>query len=322
MTGVKGRPGGARPRPRETLERCALRAQLRGDPMLGTAFPAPRLLLVEQPGPWGRRALVDSRFDRDTAVALERRTAAVGIRIQAVRRPGRDTHPPVRRWALADTRSGVETVRWGTFTHDDELLDLSLDGDAGVVDDGLVYLVCTHGKHDVCCALRGRPVAAALADAAPGRVWETSHLGGDRFGANVMVLPTGLLYGRVLPFAATEFVAAAEADEVLGALLRGRIGTPPAGQAALAFAHEQLALPRRADLEVLSVGPFRDGFSLVRVRSPHGELDVTVAAERTAVDGLTCSNPSPNTFWRYLPVRIDPVDSSPLSGNGPASPAA
>ena len=33
------------PHPRETLDRCALRAQLRGDPMLGTAFPAARLLL-------------------------------------------------------------------------------------------------------------------------------------------------------------------------------------------------------------------------------------------------------------------------------------
>ncbi len=280
--------------------------------MLGTAFPAARLLLVEQPGPWGRRALVDSRFNRASALALELRANAAGIRIQTIRRPGRDTHPQERRWALADTRSGIETVRWGTFTRDEELLELSLAGDEGVAEDGLVYLVCTHGKHDVCCALRGRPVAAALADAAPGKVWETSHLGGDRFGANVMVLPTGLLYGRVLPFAATEFVAAAEADEVLGALLRGRIGTPPAGQAALAFAHEQLALPCRTDLEVLSVGTFRGGFALVRIRGPHGELDVTVAADRIPADGLTCGNAGPAMFWRYLPVRIDPVDASPV----------
>jgi Sucrase/ferredoxin-like len=300
------------PRPRETVERCALRAQLRGDPMLGTAFPAARLLLVEQPGPWGRRALVDSRFDRGTALALEQRTTAAGIRIQAVRRPGRDPGRRQRRWALADTRSGTETVRWGTFTRDEELLELPLDGTAGDARDEIVYLVCTHGKHDVCCALRGRPVATALNDAAPDQVLETSHLGGDRFGANVLVLPTGLLYGRVLPFAATEFVAAAEADEVVGALLRGRIGTPPAGQAALAFAHEQLALPRRTDVEVLSVGTFRDGLALVRVRTPHGELDVTVAAERVAVDGLTCSNSSPGTYWRYLPVRIDPADASPV----------
>ena len=281
--------------------------------MLGTAFPAARLLLVEQPGPWGRRALVDSRFDRATALALQERANAAGVRIQAIRRPGRDTGTHLRQWALADTRSGIETVRWGTFRDDAELLELSLDGDAGTVDDRLVYLVCTHGKHDVCCALRGRPVAAALADVAPGRVWETSHLGGDRFGANVMVLPTGLLYGRVLPFAATEFVAAAEADEVVGALLRGRIGTPPAGQAALAFAHEQLALPCRTDLEVLRVGAFRDGFAIVRMASPHGELDVTVAAERMSVDGLTCSTPQPGSYWRYQPVRIDPVDASPVA---------
>ena len=302
----------AGPRPRETFERCALRAQLRGDPMLGTAFPAARLLLVEQPGPWGRRALIDSRFDRSAALALEQRARSAGVRIQTIRRPGRDTEPHARRWALADTRAGIETVRWGTFTDDAELLGLSLDGDAGTADNRLVYLVCTHGKHDVCCALRGRPVAAALADAAPGQVWETSHLGGDRFGANVMVLPTGLLYGRVLPFAAAEFVAAAEADEVLGALLRGRIGTPPAGQAALAFAHEQLALPRRADLQMVSVGAFRNGFAIVRIRSPHGELDVTVAAEQTPADGLTCANSAPSSFWRYQPVRIDPVDASPV----------
>ncbi len=300
------------PNPRETLERCALRAQLRGDPMLGTAFPSARLLLVEQPGPWGRHALIDSRFDRDTAVALTERTRAIGVRLQVIRRPGRDARPARRRWAFADTRAGIETVRWGSFDRDAELLDLPLDGSAGEIDNSVVHLVCTHGRHDVCCALRGRPVAAALADAAPGQVWETSHLGGERFGANVLVLPAGLLYGRVLPFAAAEFVAAAQADEVVGALLRGRIGTPPAGQAALAFAHEQLALPRRGDLEVRSVGTFRDGFALVRVRSPHGELDVTVAAEQVPVDGLTCGNPRRGVYWRYLPVRIDRVDGSPV----------
>jgi len=29
------------------------------------------------------------------------------------------------------------------------------------VDQQPLYLVCTHGTHDVCCAVRGRPVAAA-----------------------------------------------------------------------------------------------------------------------------------------------------------------
>ena len=60
-----------------------------------------------------------------------------------------------------------------------------------------VFAVCTHGRHDTCCAERGRPVAAALAAAHPDLTWEVSHIGGDRFAANALVLPHGLYYGRL-----------------------------------------------------------------------------------------------------------------------------
>jgi hypothetical protein len=139
-------------------------------------------------------------------------------------------------------------------------------------------------------------------------VWETSHVGGDRFAANVLVLPAGLLYGRVLPFAAAEFIAAAEADEVVGALLRGRVGLPSAAQAALAFGYEHLAVRRRRDLCVTAITPTADGACVVRLRGPHGELDVTVQVERVAAAGLTCHNPRPNQFMVYRPVGIVAVD--------------
>src|SRR3954470_10915662 len=88
------------PRPRETIDRCALRAQLRGDPMLGTAFPAARILLVEQPGPWGRGGLTDSHFDPVSGRALEQRAALAGVRVLLIRRPGRTPKGIRRRWAL------------------------------------------------------------------------------------------------------------------------------------------------------------------------------------------------------------------------------
>src|SRR5579859_4700413 len=158
------------PRPRETLDRCALRSQLRGDTMLGTAFPAARLLLVEQPGPWGQAGLRHSRFDAALAEALERRALAEGVRVQAIRRPGRTARGAARRWALVDTRDGHESIRWGSFAADADLLDVPLDGSAGTPDDAPLYLVCAHSRHDTCCALRGRPVAAALDALRPGRV--------------------------------------------------------------------------------------------------------------------------------------------------------
>ncbi len=283
--------------------------------MLGTAFPAAVLLLVEQPGPWGRNGLRDSRFG-PLAGALEQRAAAAGVRVQAIRRPGRTPARRTRRWAFVDTRDGAETLTWGEYDDPADLLDLPLadfvtDPAAaaarGTLDTAPLYLVCAHSKHDTCCALRGRPVAAAIEDLRPGRIWESSHLGGDRFAANVLVLPSGICYGRVLPFAAAEFVAAAEAGEVIGALLRGRIGLPPAAQAALAFAHEHLALRRRRDLVVEATGPSTPGSTVVRLRGPHGLLDVTVAAEPVVADGLTCRNPGRGRFVQYRPVDIQVV---------------
>jgi hypothetical protein len=271
--------------------------------MLGTAFPAARLLLVEQPGPWGERGLRDSRFGVQATTLLDR-AAASGLRVQAVRRPGRTPRDAERRWALVDTRDGAESLRWGTYRSAADLLDLPFDGAAGEPDDRPIYLVCAHSKHDTCCALRGRPVAAALHELRPGRVWETSHVGGDRFAANVLVLPAGLLYGRVLPFAAAEFVAAAEAGDVVGALLRGRVGLPSAAQAALAFAHDHLALRHRHDLRVESTGPVVDGMSVVRLHGPHGPLVVTVQVERVPATGLTCHDARPNQFLAYRPVTI------------------
>ena len=300
MTSPAAAPG--HPHPRETLDRCALQAQLRGDPMLGTAFPASRLLLVEQPGPWGHAGLRDSHFDHATAKALDTRAAQAGLRLLAIRRPGRTTRGELRRWAMADCRPGRESLRWGRYEHDAELLDLPLDGSAGDVDDAPAYLVCAHSKHDACCALRGRPVAAALGAERPGRVWECSHVGGERFAANVLVLPAGLQYGRVLPFAAPEFVAATERGEVLGALLRGRVGLKPVAQAALAFAYEHLAVRRADALRVVGVRNVREGEAAVRVQGPHGLVDVTVRIERMRGDRLTCAQPGPGTFWAFRPV--------------------
>ncbi len=272
--------------------------------MLGTAFPAAALLLVEQPGPWGHAGLRESRFDTDVATTLEARANAARVRVLAIRRPGRTPAQAVRSWFYADTRDGARSLRRGEYHDDGELLELPLDGSGGSPDNTPLYLVCAHSKHDTCCALRGRPVAAALAEQRPGRVWECSHIGGERFAANVLMLPSGLMYGRVLPFAALEFVAAAEAGEVVGALLRGRIGLAPVAQAALAFGYEHLGIRRADALRVVAADPVADGQATVRLAGPHGDVDVLVQVRRVAADRLTCARPGPGQYFSYRPVRI------------------
>jgi hypothetical protein len=287
-------------------ERCATRADARGDHMLGTAFPAARLLLVEQPLPWGFEGLRTSRFDTETALALEARARAEGIRVQAIRPPGR-AHRVHRRWALVDTRDETRSLRWGTFDHDAELLDLPLDGTAGEPDARPLYLVCTHGKHDPCCALRGRPTTVALAALRPGQVWQASHLGGCRFAPTVLALPLGLMYGRVAPAATPTLVRATEAQKVIAPLLRGRIGVPPVAQAAIAFAHEHLELPRARDVKLVSTTAIDRTTVRVRLDTPRGGQDVTVRRERVDASGLTCASPGPSWFVAHRPVAVEPA---------------
>ena len=228
--------------------------------MLGTAFAQSGVLLVEQPGPWGHAGLTASRFDPAVAVALEQRAAAAGLRVLAIRRPGGGAAGPHRRWAILPAHQQAEhhrlaqipvALRWGRFDADAELLDVALDGSAGEPDPAPIYLVCAHGKRDVCCALEGRPLAAALAALRPGRVWECSHTGGHRFAPIVLALPigamsVGALYGRVPAGGAAGIVAATERGRVLPELLRGLIGHPPVEQAALGYALQRCALQRCA----------------------------------------------------------------------------
>ena len=114
----------------------------------------------------------------------------------------------------AEAGSWLRGAEVGTY---EELLELDFTGGGDVVDHPLL-LVCTHGKHDRCCARYGRPLYEALAEVADeGWVWQCSHVGGDRFAGNLVVLPEGLYFGRT---------RADEAWTVLDEYLGGRIHLP------------------------------------------------------------------------------------------------
>jgi hypothetical protein len=98
-------------------------------------------------------------------------------------------------------------------------------------------LVCTNGRRDVCCATRGRPVAAAAAALAPDRVWESSHTGGHRFAPTGVLLPWGQTYARLDDDLVAAVLEASLSGRMPMAALgpshdRGRSAVPPAAQCA------------------------------------------------------------------------------------------
>jgi hypothetical protein len=116
-------------------------------------------------------------------------------------------------------------------------------------------------------------------------------MGNDRFAANLLVLPTGDLYGRVPSLAAAELADRVEAGEVVPGLMRGRIGLPPIAQAALVYAHDQLAIVDRTALTVMSVERVGAELGRATLATPRGTVVVTVALETGPAVRLTCRGP-------------------------------
>jgi hypothetical protein len=285
--------------------RCAASAERRGDARFGTASPTPRWLLVEQSGGWGPEALLDSTLDRTVGAELIRRWEdAAGIRVLLIRRPGRRPEPVRKAWAVVDSRVGRERVGWGRWADPVELLDLPVGAEAGEPG-GPLYLVCAHGRHDPCCAIRGRPVAEALDAARPGAVWECSHIGGDRFAANVVALPHGLFYGHVTAETAPAVAAAYERGEVRPDLLRGRSAFAPPAQAAQHYARLELAETAVDALRPLGMAKLAERTWRVRLAHPPGTLLVTVRAGLAPPARLTCASTRAERprSWELLGLR-------------------
>lgn len=298
--------------------RCAVAARARRDPIPATAGPAQRLLLIELNGPWGHDALRDSRLDRYLSGRLADRAAAAGVRIQLIRRPGRHAVPgsvspagaPGAAAALVDVRPGYEALSWLTWHEPHQLLEIDLT--APVVAQGAqdVVLVCTHGRHDLCCALDGRPVAAHLAARGDAEVWETSHLGGERFAANMLLLPTGDLFGRLDPESASQALTDFRAGRIDLAHHRGRFGRPAVEQAAIFQAMHAVGVDGRDLVRVLEVRQLEEHrWSVdVAVAAPRATHRVVLRDRWSTPERLTCSAAVPARVRLFDPESCLPLE--------------
>jgi hypothetical protein len=256
---------------------CSIAARARGDHLNATAPPARGFLLLEVPGPWGPDLLPASGLDQDVAHRLKASADGAGLRLLLIRRPGR--HPDLggtRRWAVVAIGG---SVRWGHWTDGAELLriDVGSEREASVVAGPggqlPLALVCTQGRHDLCCATEGRPVAAAAALRSDVDVWECSHLGGDRFAANLLWLPSGHLFGGLDADSVKGVVQAAVEGSVVLRHFRGRCGDAPAAQAAQHHLLQRLGETRPEHITIVSVDKLPEAGVPFSVFARHEQRD-------------------------------------------------
>ena len=177
---------------------------------------------------WPDHGLIRSRRDLDPMLAAH--AAAAGARVQVVRGQTRrySARPPAA-W-LAGVGPGERFLERLTIERPEDLLDLRLDRGAGTPDPELLLLACTHSTRDPCCARFGLPLVREVLAAAPGRTWHTSHLGGHRFAATLLALPSGLVLGRLGRSDAVDACRALERGDLPLDRCRGRTGSTPQEQ--------------------------------------------------------------------------------------------
>lgn len=283
--------------------RCAAAADGRLDDLAGTATHVTAFLLVEHHGPWGASAPRDSRLPDSVKAHLATHR---NIKVLLARRHHRAHRTPQYRVFLAFPAQRV-LVR-STFEDPEELIGIDLDAVSRGEQppgwtrlEGPLFGVCTHGRHDACCAERGRPVAAALSASHPAQTWEISHMGGDRFAANMVVLPEGLYYGRMEPGSASEVAFGHEQGRVDIERFRGRSSYPMQVQ------YAEIALRRHLEEDRF------DAVRLIRRNGPTSvfrregvEWAVTVRRVNRGEAQMTCSleRLSPLPVFEVLSISV------------------
>ena len=225
----------------------------------GTASVGEVWLLIEYREAWGVHALEDSALSTQVKGHLNKfcktvpRARLLFIKQERVR-------PEPLSCFVVHCRERAPSIVKLQLSDYDELLKFDVAALAagatpagGVEVDEPLFLVCTHGKRDKCCAKFGYALYKSLRDRAAGdaRVWQSSHVGGDRFAANLICFPHGLFYAHVTEDGGRTIITEYEQGRLVLEGYRGRANYPYPVQAAEFFIRTQTGLAAIDELSYL-----------------------------------------------------------------------
>ncbi|MBP6469168.1 MAG: hypothetical protein KBE23_05650 [Chloroflexi bacterium] len=284
---------------------CSQLSAAQDEPMAGTAVSAPIWVLLEYRQPWLAQATNDNSLPTAVQAWLAAQLSAVNGRLQFIRQM-----PTPNDLACFIAVLDEQQPRLYRFTLEtyEELLALSL---ADVVaDDGRfaanlhpdpLFLVCTNGKRDRCCALFGAALYRELAAQVGTAVWQTTHLGGHRFAPTLLTFPDGVSYGRVAPTDVPNLLAAQNQGELLLGHLRGRLIYDAPTQAADYFLRQQIGQPQLTAFQHLQTEPTAEGQWQILFRAANGQTH-TIHLQTTDPQPIwaSCGGPQPKPIRSFI----------------------
>lgn len=170
-----------------------------------------------------------------------------------------------------------------------------------------LYLVCTHGRRDPCCARRGLPVYQALARfVGKPTVWQTSHIGGHRYAATMLAFPHGIYYGFVGDNEAPVIAQHTKQGRVYLPRYRGRAAYSRVVQAAEYHLRQHTGVDAIEAYRLLEAVEQGDNTWVVRFEDADAHTHtVTLRAEQSSYRiPASCSSANEEPITLYLLVEV------------------
>jgi hypothetical protein len=252
---------------------CAVLSESAGEPLFATATTTRFYFLLEYPGAWQSKAFENSDLPQEVKDHLDAGLAQVpASKLLLIRQPGQRPAGRLRFIVALLTGANQGIYRWDLESFSD-LLALNLTEIAAgralpgaILETEQLFLVCTNGRRDACCARLGLPVYSWLSENGSS-VWECSHVGGHRFAANVLVLPDGVMYGRVNHANVANIWESARSARIYLPNLRGRLIYTAPAQAAEFFLRQRTNEDALMAFDLLSVDETSPRAWIVRFKS-------------------------------------------------------
>jgi hypothetical protein len=187
-----------------SVQYCSVNSSQTSEPLMASAPRTDFWVLLEYPYPVSEKALkknlladevnsylaaLQAALPASRVLLTHKQTSKAGLPLSLFLADGREAHAALYEILLNNSMDLLGLDIPAIFTG-------GAQAHTAIARDTL-FLVCTNGKRDACCAKWGLPLYNSLIKHYGDLVWQTSHVGGHRFAPNLICLPHGIYNGRI-----------------------------------------------------------------------------------------------------------------------------
>jgi hypothetical protein len=264
-----------------------------------------KLLLIEYNDSFEANALLDSTIDNLTKKKLVSLQESDNfLKILLIKQDKK-----IDKIRVFTVSNSYEHIKYHSFCINNytDLLEIDIISKFDNNDNNheFLYLICTNGKKDKCCGKFGKLLYSQISKNNPN-IWECSHMGGDRFASNVLVVPSFTVYGRVDLNIMKDIIRYTETELIYLNSYRGHSALSLYSQAAENFIRKKYNLNEINSLKLVSEKPSSNIAIVTFIDKNNKTYNISV--EKTKSNILrytTCNTIKKNYTNIFIPNEIN-----------------